>query len=110
MASRDVVTTMQFQFVVERDHLSLPGHFPGRPIVPGVLLLDQLLNAVTREFGQPVERLQQVKFGAALLPDETAIAHVEAAGRQLRFSVRVQRGGAPVTVASGSLLLADAAP
>jgi len=106
MAGRNVV---MFQFVVERDHPSLAGHFPGRPIVPGVLLLDRVLTVVASEFKQPVTRLQQVKFGAALLPGETALAQIEAIGSQLKFSVQVQRAGAPVTVASGSLLLAGAA-
>lgn len=100
---------MQFQFVITSDHASLAGHFPGRPIVPGVLLLDRVLNAVANEFKQPVARLQQVKFGAALLPGETALAQVETIGPQLRFSVHVQRAGAAVTVASGSLLLTGAA-
>ena len=28
-------------FRVEADHPALEGHFPGRPIVPGVVLLDE---------------------------------------------------------------------
>ena len=34
------------QFVVAPDHPSLPGHFPGRPLVPGVVLLDRVLEAI----------------------------------------------------------------
>ena len=26
-------------FLIEAGHPSLPGHFPGRPIVPGVILM-----------------------------------------------------------------------
>lgn len=33
-------------FVVPHDHPCLPGHFPGRPVVPGVVVLDHVLQAV----------------------------------------------------------------
>ena len=32
-----------FDIAVERDHPAFAGHFPGAPIVPGVLLLDWVL-------------------------------------------------------------------
>ena len=31
---------------IDADHPSLPGHFPGRPLVPGVVVLEQVLRAV----------------------------------------------------------------
>jgi 3-hydroxyacyl-[acyl-carrier-protein] dehydratase len=31
---------------VAADHPALPGHFPGSPIVPGVVLLDETLHAI----------------------------------------------------------------
>ena len=39
------------QFIISADHPSLPGHFPGHPIVPGVVLLDRVLEAI--ETGHP---------------------------------------------------------
>jgi 3-hydroxymyristoyl/3-hydroxydecanoyl-(acyl carrier protein) dehydratase len=38
-------------FRIEPDHPALDGHFPGRPVVPGVVLLDEALAAVAREAG-----------------------------------------------------------
>jgi 3-hydroxyacyl-[acyl-carrier-protein] dehydratase len=35
-------------WVVPADHPAFAGHFPGRPIVPGVLLLDWALATATR--------------------------------------------------------------
>lgn len=32
--------------LVPHDHPSLAGHFPGHPIVPGVVLLDEVLDAI----------------------------------------------------------------
>lgn len=60
-------------FVIAPDHPSLPGHFPGRPLVPGVLLLDRVIAAIEAEHGPlgPL-RLPQVKFVQPLLPGEDA--------------------------------------
>jgi len=101
--------TSQFEFTVENEHPALPGHFPGQPIVPGVLLLDQVMTGIAAALGQTVAVLQQVKFAAALLPDETARVSFDANGQQVRFSVHTLRAGERVTLAGGSLLLAGPA-
>ncbi len=36
---------------VPASHPSLPGHFPGNPIVPGALLLSLAIDALQTEFG-----------------------------------------------------------
>ena len=36
---------------VDPAHPALPGHFPGDPIVPGAVLLDEILDALTCELG-----------------------------------------------------------
>ncbi len=58
-------------FAVTADHPALPGHFPGRPIVPGVVLLDEALAAIDRVFGltSPL-RLLRVKFMAPIGPGQ----------------------------------------
>ena len=53
---------------IPADHPALPGHFPGNPVVPGVVLLDRVLT-VTRGLGlDPVTCLPQVKFLQVLRP------------------------------------------
>jgi acyl-coenzyme A synthetase/AMP-(fatty) acid ligase/3-hydroxymyristoyl/3-hydroxydecanoyl-(acyl carrier protein) dehydratase len=110
-ASAAAAVTTRFEFVVAADHPALPGHFPGRPIVPGVLLLDRVLAGVQASFGRSVRTLQRVKFVSALLPDECATVLVEGDGdsASLRFGVQVVRDGASVTLASGVLVAASSA-
>ena len=96
---------VEFDFCVAADHPSLPGHFPQQPIVPGVLLLDHLLCQLQRATGRSVLCLRQVKFSAALQPQELAHARCEVDGDCAAFRVTVLRQGAAVTAASGRLSL-----
>ena len=88
------------QFVVSPDHPSLPGHFPGHPVVPGVVLLDHVLEAIEATHGPlGALRLPQVKFVQPLLPGEQA--DVELEGDAPRWRFRVLRAG--VLLASGEV-------
>lgn len=83
-------------FVIDADHPALPGHFPGRPVVPGVVVLDRVLAAIEAGHGPlgPL-RLPQVKFVQPLLPGEAArieIDAVAAEGAAPRWRFRVLRG------------------
>lgn len=80
------------QFTVPADHPCLPGHFPGRPLVPGVVVLEQVLRAAEALAGVPFAalRLPQVKFMAPLLPGQAA--RIELDGLAPRWKFRVWRG------------------
>ncbi|MGV8922533.1 MAG: hypothetical protein ACOH1L_04160 [Thermomonas sp.] len=68
------------EFLVPHDHPALPGHFPGNPVVPGVLLLDHVLSLLEAFHGPLAAlRLPQVKFLQPLLPGQGA--RVELASR-----------------------------
>ena len=89
------------QFEIAHDHPSLPGHFPGNPVVPGVLLLERVLDAVEAAGGRAgALRLPQVKFMQPLLPGERADVHIDGSAPRWRF--RVMRGDA--MLASGELV------
>ena len=88
------------QFTISADHPSLPGHFPGKPIVPGVVLLERVIEAIEALHGPlPPLRLPQVKFMQPLLPGERADVHIDGSAPRWRF--RVMRGEA--MLASGEL-------
>ena len=93
-------------FTIPADHPALPGHFPGQPIVPGVVLLDRVIEAI--EAGQgplPPLRLPQVKFLQPLLPGEAARIEFEpvaTADGSRRWRFRVLRRDA--TIAGGDIV------
>ena len=74
---------------IAANHPALPGHFPGRPIVPGVVLLDCVLSEAEHWLGQEVgaRSLRQAKFVSVLLPDETAELELSLAAPELRFLI-----------------------
>ena len=82
------------------DHPSLPGHFPGHPVVPGVVLLDRVAAALEAWRGVRMATLPQVKFLAPLKPEETAELVLETR-REGRYAFRITRDGA--LVASGEV-------
>jgi 3-hydroxyacyl-[acyl-carrier-protein] dehydratase len=96
------------RFTIPLDHPSLPGHFPDRPIVPGVVLLDRVLDALESETGRlGALRLPQVKFLQPLLPGEEASVELVRAADAPRWRFRVLRGD---TVLARGEIAADGAP
>jgi 3-hydroxyacyl-[acyl-carrier-protein] dehydratase len=74
---------------IASNHPSLPGHFPGQPIVPGVVLLDCVLAEAERWLQRPVRpsSLPNAKFTAPLLPEQDAELQLKLDGNDLRFSL-----------------------
>lgn len=75
-------------FCIAPGHPSLPGHFPGRPLVAGVLLLEQVAQALRSWRGERLARVLEAKFIAPLLPGEAAEVALTAAGERVRFEIR----------------------
>jgi 3-hydroxymyristoyl/3-hydroxydecanoyl-(acyl carrier protein) dehydratase len=62
--------TFTTEFFVPADHPALAGHFPGQPVVPGVVLLDAVLAAVRTRNSFVLEAIPGAKFLGPVLPDE----------------------------------------
>ncbi|MET0533223.1 MAG: hydroxymyristoyl-ACP dehydratase [Steroidobacter sp.] len=81
---------------IAANHPSLPGHFPGQPVVPGVVLLDRVLATAESWLGRSLQpsALPNAKFTAPLLPEQDAELQLKFEGDELRFSL--SRAGAPL--------------
>jgi 3-hydroxymyristoyl/3-hydroxydecanoyl-(acyl carrier protein) dehydratase len=79
------------RFSVAHGHPSLPGHFPGRPVVPGVVVLDEAVALVLLH--RPADRLaglDEVKFLAPVLPgDAVTVTCSEGAPGRLHLACTV---------------------
>lgn len=81
---------------VPAHHPAFAGHFPGEPILPGVLLLDEVVSAVAAGGGAGVRwRIGNAKFVSPVRPGETlTLEHQDVPGGGVRF--RISRDGQPV--------------
>lgn len=71
-------STVIYNAVVPMTHPSIAGHFPGEPVVPGVVILDVVQDKIEAWIGLNNPRsLPSVKFVTPLLPDELFSIHLE---------------------------------
>lgn len=85
-------------FGVPADHPALAGHFPGNPVVPGVVLLDQVAKLLARK-GFAIRRIVDVRFRQVLHPGVEASVKLDGGGGTFRFLIEGQKG----VIASGRL-------
>ena len=96
---------MRVTQTISSDHPALAGHFPGNPIVPGVLLLHRVCRAVVATHGRRIAAVPAVKFHAPLQPAQS-FDIVLAAPLGNRIAFRVCRG--ETLIASGTLQMVAA--
>ena len=87
---------------IAADHPAFDGHFPGAPVLPGVVLLDEAIRAIELGDGGAPRcwRVASVKFLRAVVPGEALVLEQERlASGSVRFTI-VSTGQA---VATGTL-------
>lgn len=93
---------MLSSIAVPEDHPAFAGHFPQFPVLPGAVLLDEVLQIIQRERRIDLAHWQiaSAKFLDAVRPgDVLRLEHDAPKGGVIRFTVRA----ANRTVASGIL-------
>jgi 3-hydroxyacyl-[acyl-carrier-protein] dehydratase len=95
----------QLPFAIPAEHPVFAGHFPGMPIVPGVMLLDAAVHAIIGDAKfAGTWQITTAKFLSPLQPDEQAVISWDAHENSIRFDIAT----ADRAIASGSLSLEQA--
>jgi 3-hydroxymyristoyl/3-hydroxydecanoyl-(acyl carrier protein) dehydratase len=78
---------------IAADHPAFAGHFPGQPLLPGVSLLAEVLEAVLdapalAALVGPAPRISAAKFLAPVRPGAQLVVQLDDGPRGVRFEVR----------------------
>jgi 3-hydroxymyristoyl/3-hydroxydecanoyl-(acyl carrier protein) dehydratase len=99
------------EILVPADHPSLAGHFPGQPVVPGVVLLDAVLSEIRTHAHVVLRAIPAAKFLQPVLPDERVELRIQFTtleAEQLRASFQGMR--ATTLVFEGSFIVSGTKP
>ncbi|MES1980938.1 MAG: hypothetical protein V4443_00545 [Pseudomonadota bacterium] len=97
----------RLEWIYAPQHPTAAGHFPGNPIIPGALLLAEVLHAITADHGGAMQagQIKAAKFLHPVRPGDTVIIdYVRTAGGMLQFECAVGQN----KVLTGSAHAADA--
>jgi len=100
--------TVALPLSIESDHPAFAGHFPGRPIVPGVMLLDLCLRSILTRSGNEVRwSIDNAKFLSPVAPGDAqhnALFTVSILGTANRTVVTMDGGNVSnnITVGGGT--------
>lgn len=93
------------ELAIPADHPAYAGHFPGRPITPGVVLLDQAQLAIEAASGARLSGLAMAKFLSPAGPGMPLRLEYTLTANGVRFEI----DSAGAKIASGRFNLAEPA-
>ncbi|MBK8638734.1 MAG: hypothetical protein IPN92_10775 [Chromatiaceae bacterium] len=103
------MTALSLPLSVAADHPAYAGHFPGQPILPGVVLLDEALQALAacQGLGPALGQIKSTKFPSPVRPGEALRLNYSATAASV-FCFEVMAGQR--VVASGIFAYAATVP
>ena len=91
----------QTSFRLDPDHPSKAGHFPGNPIIPGAVLLDEIFTVI----GERIAVIKTVKFLQPVRPGDNVTIDWQILDNEIRFTCAQSSSGAPV--ATGMAIIGE---
>lgn len=82
--------TARIDLAIPAEHPAFAGHFPGMPVVPGVVLLDEALHAIGRSLGIDLSAcaIPSVKFLSPVRPGEpVCVCYEKSPAGGIRFEL-----------------------
>lgn len=85
-STANAIRSIRIEIDIPASHPAFEGHFPGRPILPGVVLLDLVVDAIGRQMAQnglaasddlPPFTLRVARFHAMVPPDSRLVIEYE---------------------------------
>lgn len=76
------------------DHPSAAGHFPGHPVIPGAVLLDEVVRVLQKHLGneQATLEVRTAKFLHPVLPGERISIIIETVAQsEYKFQCKLQQ-------------------
>lgn len=96
--------------MISKEHPALPGHFPGHPVVPGVVLLEQVEQQLQEALqAYEIIKLTQAKFTHLVLPEQPIALLIDILPRadnltiKAKWSLTLEQG---IVCAMGQFVLA----
>ena len=113
------MTTLMLKFTA--NHPCGAGHFPGNPIIPGALLLDEVLACIAENLaGENLAwgwaqnwawQVKSAKFPQPVRPGDTVyISYTQTANGEIRFACKVSSNRVMSGIASARPLAVDGLP
>lgn len=96
-----------FEFIVPNAHASLDGHFPGNTVVPGVIIIDEVIRGIlAKDSDLKIDCISSIKFLRPLEPGVSVQVDVTRRGSGvLEFSCATSES----SVVKGKLRMQEAA-